>query len=66
MGSGSRSKGLVVAQTVLVRAGGRLWALPGPMVEQVQQVKADALRDVRKQYQRSRELFKQAPDTMPV
>src|SRR5439155_22199237 len=30
---------LAVAQTVLVRAGGRLWALPGPMVEQVQQIK---------------------------
>ncbi len=27
---------------------------------------ADALRDVRKQYQRNRELFKQAPDQMPV
>jgi isobutyryl-CoA mutase len=27
---------------------------------------ADALRDVRKQYQRNRELFKHAPDTMPV
>ncbi|MEO8738801.1 MAG: methylmalonyl-CoA mutase family protein [Casimicrobiaceae bacterium] len=27
---------------------------------------ADALRDVRKQYQRNRELFKQAPDSMPV
>jgi isobutyryl-CoA mutase len=27
---------------------------------------ADALRDVRKQYQRNRELFSQAPDTMPV
>ena len=27
---------------------------------------ADALRDVRKQYQRNRELFKQAPDRMPV
>jgi len=27
---------------------------------------ADALRDVRKQYQRNRELFMQAPDTMPV
>ena len=26
----------------------------------------DALRDVRKQYQRNRELFKQAPETMPV
>jgi isobutyryl-CoA mutase len=26
----------------------------------------DALRDVRKQYQRNRELFKQLPDTMPV
>jgi chemosensory pili system protein ChpA (sensor histidine kinase/response regulator) len=30
---------LAVAQTVLVRAGGRLWALPAPMVEQVQQIK---------------------------
>ena len=27
---------------------------------------ADALRDVRKQYQRNRELFTQAPDEMPV
>jgi methylmalonyl-CoA mutase len=27
---------------------------------------ADALRDVRKQYQRNRELFKQPPDQMPV
>src|SRR6266536_2250200 len=27
---------------------------------------ADALRDVRKQYQRNRELFSQAPDEMPV
>src|SRR5450631_4494470 len=27
---------------------------------------ADALRDVRKQYQRNREMFAQAPDTMPV
>src|SRR5438067_6846086 len=27
---------------------------------------ADALRDVRKQYQRNRELFAQAPDAMPV
>ena len=27
---------------------------------------ADALRDVRKQYQRNRELFKQSPETMPV
>src|SRR6202158_148929 len=27
---------------------------------------ADALRDVRKQYQRNRELFKQPPDEMPV
>jgi chemosensory pili system protein ChpA (sensor histidine kinase/response regulator) len=34
---------LAVAQAVLVRAGGRLWALPSPMVEQVQQVKPDAL-----------------------
>ena len=31
---------LAVAQAVLVRAGGRLWALPAPMVEQVQQVKS--------------------------
>ena len=31
---------LAVAQAVLVRAGGRLWALPAPMVEQVQQIKA--------------------------
>ena len=30
---------LAVAQTVLVRAGGRMWALPSPMVEQVQQIK---------------------------
>ncbi len=28
---------------MLVRAGGRLWALPAPMVAQVQQVKAEAL-----------------------
>jgi len=34
---------LAVAQAVLVRAGGRLWALPAPMVEQVQHVKAEAL-----------------------
>lgn len=34
---------LAVAQAVLVRAGGRLWALPAPMVEQVQQLKADVL-----------------------
>ncbi len=34
---------LAVAQVVLVRAGGRLWALPAPMVEQVQQAKAEAL-----------------------
>ena len=34
---------LAVAQAVLVRAGGRLWALPAPMVEQVQQVKAETL-----------------------
>ena len=37
---------LAVAQAVLVRAGGRLWALPAPMVEQVQQVKAQALLDI--------------------
>jgi chemosensory pili system protein ChpA (sensor histidine kinase/response regulator) len=30
---------LAVAQVVLVKAGGRLWALPSPMVEQVQQIK---------------------------
>ena len=34
---------LAVAQAVMVRAGGRLWALPAPMVEQVQHVKADVL-----------------------
>ena len=34
---------LAVSQAVLVRAGGRLWALPAPMVEQVQHVKADVL-----------------------
>ena len=34
---------LAVAQAVLVRAGGRLWALPAPMVEHVQYVKADVL-----------------------
>ncbi len=34
---------LAVAQAVLVRAGGRLWALPAPMVEQVQQIKAKDL-----------------------
>ena len=37
---------LAVAQAVLVRAGGRLWALPAPMVEQVQQLKGDALTDL--------------------
>jgi chemosensory pili system protein ChpA (sensor histidine kinase/response regulator) len=30
---------LAVAQTVLVKAAGRMWALPAPMVEQVQQIK---------------------------
>ena len=35
---------LAVAQAVLVRAGSRTWAIPAPMVEQVQQVKPDALR----------------------
>ena len=35
---------LAVAQAVLVRAAGRLWALPAPMVEQVQQIKPDVLR----------------------
>ena len=37
---------LAVAQAVLVRAGGRLWALPAPMVEQVQQIKPEALRNL--------------------
>jgi len=37
---------LAVAQAVLVRAGGRLWALPAPMVEQVQQVKSETLVDL--------------------
>jgi chemosensory pili system protein ChpA (sensor histidine kinase/response regulator) len=37
---------LAVAQAVLVRAGGRLWALPAAMVEQVQQVKAEVLLDL--------------------
>ncbi len=37
---------LAVAQAVLIRAGGRLWALPAPMVEQVQQVKAQSLLDI--------------------
>ena len=35
---------LAVAQSVLVRAGGRMWAIPAPMVEQVQQIKADVLQ----------------------
>jgi chemosensory pili system protein ChpA (sensor histidine kinase/response regulator) len=37
---------LAVAQAVLVRAGGRLWALPAPMVEQVQQIKSQALLEI--------------------
>ena len=37
---------LAVAQAVLVRAGGRLWALPAPMVQQVQQLKSQALLDI--------------------
>ncbi|HQR11459.1 MAG TPA: Hpt domain-containing protein [Casimicrobiaceae bacterium] len=37
---------LAVAQAVLVRAGGRLWALPAPMVEQVQQIKSQTLLDL--------------------
>ncbi len=37
---------LAVAQAVLVRVAGRLWALPAPMVEQVLQVKAEALSDL--------------------
>ena len=35
---------LAVAQSVLVRAGDRMWAIPAPMVEQVQQIKADVLK----------------------
>ena len=34
---------LAVAQAVLVRAAGRLWALPAPMVEKVEQMKPEAL-----------------------
>ena len=34
---------LAVAQAVLVRAGGRLYAIPAPMVAQVQQIKSEAL-----------------------
>jgi len=37
---------LAVAQAVLVRAGGRLWALPAPMVEQVQQIKGEHLTNL--------------------
>jgi chemosensory pili system protein ChpA (sensor histidine kinase/response regulator) len=37
---------LAVAQAVLVRAAGRLWAMPAPMVEQVQQVREEALLDL--------------------
>jgi chemosensory pili system protein ChpA (sensor histidine kinase/response regulator) len=37
---------LAVAQAVLVRAAGRLWALPAAMVEQVQQVKPEALLEL--------------------
>src|SRR6185312_15127078 len=37
---------LAVAQAVLVRAGGRQWAIPATMVEQVQQVKPDVLRSL--------------------
>jgi chemosensory pili system protein ChpA (sensor histidine kinase/response regulator) len=35
---------LAVAQAVLVRSGGRMWALPAALVAQVQQVKPDVLR----------------------
>jgi chemosensory pili system protein ChpA (sensor histidine kinase/response regulator) len=34
---------LAVAQAVLVRAGGRLYAIPSPMVAQVQQIKSEPL-----------------------
>ena len=44
---------LAVAQAVLVRAGGRLWALPAPMVEQVQQIKAEDLLDLLRRGARS-------------
>jgi chemosensory pili system protein ChpA (sensor histidine kinase/response regulator) len=37
---------LAVAQALLVRAAGRLWAIPAPMVEQVQQVKPEVLREL--------------------
>src|SRR4029453_6343116 len=37
---------LAVAQAVMVRAGGRVGALPAPMVEQVQQLKSQALLDI--------------------
>ena len=37
---------LAVAQAVLVRAGERLWALPAPMVEQVQQVDPELAGDL--------------------
>jgi chemosensory pili system protein ChpA (sensor histidine kinase/response regulator) len=37
---------LAVAQAVLVRAAGRLWAMPAPMIEQVQQVREEALLDL--------------------
>ncbi len=37
---------LAVAQAVLIRAGGRLWALPAPMVEQVQQIKSQGLLEL--------------------
>jgi chemosensory pili system protein ChpA (sensor histidine kinase/response regulator) len=37
---------LAVAQAVLVRAGGRLWALPAPMVERVRHLGAGARQPV--------------------
>src|SRR5262249_8655500 len=40
---------LAVAQTVLVRAAGRLWALPPPMVEKVEQMKPEQLVELYEQ-----------------
>jgi chemosensory pili system protein ChpA (sensor histidine kinase/response regulator) len=36
---------LAVAQAAMVRAGGRLWAIPAPMVEQVEEVRPELLRE---------------------
>ena len=44
------------------------WTLPtsSPSTSSIARAPQDALRDVRKQYQRNRELFRQAPETLPV